>query len=490
MRDSEHEGEVENDRLVSIKEREDSTCDGVNVMHFNIQGLKGKLQELERILVSENIDILCLSEHWEMDCMNDFSFGEYCVASCYNRTVTTRGGVAIIVKGNLEQKIIGCDDCAEKDYEICCARVSLGEEREVIVCAVYRAPSGNFKKFMECLEKTIGALRLGSRCTLVVAGDFNVELRPHRDGETLKNFLRESNAVQTAFEPTRRTRNSQTCIDNIFTSAECRVARVCDSPLSDHTYQVIKLDLNILQHTLTQPLHLACRQFNQHNISYFRNQLDTVNWRSILDNEAADADELFQRFFDVFLEHFNDAFPIVTINKSSYRPKPYGRFSPELLNLSKLVREMSINSRTTNCENYRTRYKIVRKVYLDRLEREKKTYNDKRVTNAWNVNRECWAIVNECRRGGKEYNRITEVVDREGKTIHNSSEVCEVFNSYFMNLADNSIKPSDRNSYTRENKAQQSMFLSPTSPDEIEKTVRRVCKKKRAAWTRYRVTSL
>lgn len=67
-------------------------------MQYNVQGLNGKLVELERILVEHKVDILCLSEHWELEEMTDFGFGDYVIICCYCRKQTTRGGVAIVAR--------------------------------------------------------------------------------------------------------------------------------------------------------------------------------------------------------------------------------------------------------------------------------------------------------------------------------------------------------------------------------------------------------
>lgn len=213
--------------------------ENLGIMHFNFQGLNGKLLALEKILTDNKVDILCLTEHWELNEMTGFAFGDYRVSSCFYRK-HTRGGVCIVSRKGLETRMLPVQKFSrEKEFEICCSSFMLGD-KETVVCAVYRAPSANFSTFMDLLEETLGALRTGGLHALVIAGDFNVELRPDyrsRDGERLKNFLREYNVVQTIFEPTRITRQSESCIDNVFTDTTCRAEHVLDGPLSDHTLQ-------------------------------------------------------------------------------------------------------------------------------------------------------------------------------------------------------------------------------------------------------------
>lgn len=86
----------------------------------------------------------------------------------------------------LEAKEIKCKFTIKKEFKMCCASFMQSGDREVIICAVYRFPPAGFQEFMDYLERALGALCADSHHSLIIAGDFNPELRPElssRDGE-------------------------------------------------------------------------------------------------------------------------------------------------------------------------------------------------------------------------------------------------------------------------------------------------------------------
>lgn len=80
-------------------------------MHLNIQGLAAdKISSLEVILEDNNIDICCLSEHWQ-DCnIRSMSIGNYRVVSFFQRSEFLRGGVCILARTDLDFNLISVDE--------------------------------------------------------------------------------------------------------------------------------------------------------------------------------------------------------------------------------------------------------------------------------------------------------------------------------------------------------------------------------------------
>lgn len=450
----------------------------INVMHFNVQGMNGKLCELESILDEKAVDILCVSEHWEVDDMNDFVFGDYQIISCFCRKEKIRGGVCVVAKKSLNLKRIECKRSLEKDFEICCAHFTQHTREDFVVCAIYRSPSGDFTKFMESLEDTIEGLLRGSRRSLILSGDFNVELRPEfaeKNGNRLRDFLREFNIKQTIFEPTRRTQNTESCIDNIFTDARCHAARVFDSFLSDHTYQIAEIEVEVSQQCSNKPFKY--RSYSKQNTSAFKNLISQIDWDSLINDDAQNANQSFERFNAVLLDNFNESFPFVTSKKKNNLRSNTYELSAELRELSKLVREMSIINRQIQCENYNLRFQAIKKVYIDRLTYEKKNYNNLRIIESDNVSRECWTIINKSRKSRRDSSKLGEIVDIEGRIITGREEVCNAFNDYFADLASCAGSPGLENAFSQIEDAAQSMFLFPTTPEEVHRTIREVCRK-------------
>jgi len=98
------------------------------LMHLNIEGgIVSKKNDLEIMLHSSNIKIVCLNEHW----LNDDSIfilnsiPNYNLAHFYCRTASTRGGSCILLQKDLEYKVRD-DLCAfneESVFEASCIEV-------------------------------------------------------------------------------------------------------------------------------------------------------------------------------------------------------------------------------------------------------------------------------------------------------------------------------------------------------------------------------
>ena len=90
-------------------------------MNFNIQGINGKIENLEVILAEHNINIMCVSETWCKSEIGNLSFDNYKGVNFYSRAKFIRGGVCIIAKKELNFKTFECGNiCEEKLFEICC----------------------------------------------------------------------------------------------------------------------------------------------------------------------------------------------------------------------------------------------------------------------------------------------------------------------------------------------------------------------------------
>lgn len=69
-----------------------------SVVHWNVQGIVGKLDEIHLLNVKHGTDIFCICEHWLSDEeINDISLPGYYLASSYCRGSGRRGGVDIFV---------------------------------------------------------------------------------------------------------------------------------------------------------------------------------------------------------------------------------------------------------------------------------------------------------------------------------------------------------------------------------------------------------
>lgn len=216
----------------------------LNIVHQNIQGLMGKELELELFMNCNNIDILCITEHWLKDHQFMFSFNNHQVASSFSRVNLIRGGSLIFVHNNLKFKerkdIVSLS--VERVAEIACI-----ELEQFIVLSVYRPPCALYDTFEKILEDVLLKISNTNK-TVAVCGDFNINLL---EKSTIVNrfliLLKSYNLYNTFLEPTRITATSATCIDNVFTNMRPTSYSIINLLDSDHCGQLVSFTKSIVK---------------------------------------------------------------------------------------------------------------------------------------------------------------------------------------------------------------------------------------------------
>lgn len=147
----------------------------LSLFHFNVRSLENKTERMNLFLENKDFDILCFSEHWyNEDEVKLASILEYKVISSYcrpaNKHGDSHGGVLICSKSNIKFKKYELINqfCIEKHFELTAVKLS---QFNVLVIAVYRCPSGDFKLFYENFNDMLQLLNTKNEKVLIL-GDF------------------------------------------------------------------------------------------------------------------------------------------------------------------------------------------------------------------------------------------------------------------------------------------------------------------------------
>ena len=123
----------------------------------------------------------------------------------------------------------------------------------ILIMAVYRAPTGNFNLFFKRLDEILKSFyRADSK--LILCGDINVDYFAEDEKKRQLNaMLLAYNLVSIVHFPTRTQGSSSTAIDNIFldtnTFPNYTISPLCNG-LADHDAQPLKInDLTLQPHT-------------------------------------------------------------------------------------------------------------------------------------------------------------------------------------------------------------------------------------------------
>ena len=112
----------------------------LRIVHQNIQGFSDKDLEISLFLNSENIDVLCVTEHWLENYELLLNLDNFKVVSSFSRKNAKRyrGGSLIILHNNIHYKerkdIVSLT--IERHIELSCVEL----EQIIIVCAYSNFP--------------------------------------------------------------------------------------------------------------------------------------------------------------------------------------------------------------------------------------------------------------------------------------------------------------------------------------------------------------
>ena len=277
----------------------------LNLVHQNIQGLASKELEIELLLQSQNIDVLCLSEHWLRNYNLSFLIPNFHLASVYIRKTAIHGGSLVLVKNNIQNKerkdVVGLS--VERVVELSCVEL----ESYIIVC-VYRPPTGDFGAFESTMEDALRKIN-NKRKYVVVCGDFNVNLLDTNSPISVRliTLFKSFNLNHQYNEPTRITATSATCLDNIFCNCVPLQKSIISNLTSDHCGQQISFSVNVNSDE-KKSKQKVYRPITENRVDRFKNGLVTKIPKILY--TPNDPDKLYKRFFDCLKNEFDTSFPM------------------------------------------------------------------------------------------------------------------------------------------------------------------------------------
>lgn len=446
--------------------------DGLRVLNFNIAGLPTKRDSLSVVLEENRIDVVSIVEHWcKVDELRLLHLEGFNLAAQFCRKSENRGGVCIFTRTGLEFRPVSYVECIERVFEVCVAVLkNKVKNNNLYILSVYRTPNSCVKEFINRLSILLFQL-YNSRDNYIICGDTNINLLKTSDPRTeLIGLLVEYDIHPHISQPTRINDISSTCIDNIFSDLKDLGKVHVSSPVfySDHTYQLCHFEFISLCNDL--PEYIYKRNFNSVNIESFYDAISREQWHEMY--AADDFQDKFAAFYNALVHHYNCCFPV---KKMKTRKKNKKWYSPQIKEMHNLLCEMKTTERRLNNPDYTLKYRKLLKIYKDSVEHIKKQRNDYRLVNAADLSKESWKIVNESR--NKLRNKMpASINDEKGDVITETSQMCDAFNKYFLDISEHSPRP-EFDGVTLENFGPSSFFLGAVTPWEVGGLLRRTTRK-------------
>lgn len=398
-------------------------------MFLNIQGMVGKTDVFEVTAFENNLEIICIAEHWlDPNELKLITPSNYILVSHFCRKIKHRGGSAIFIKNNLSFKELPdiSKMALEEIFELSASYVN--EFKTLFVC-IYRNPIlANKQIFLEHFDKLLNKISLLNVNT-IITGDFNVDF--NHDNVFLNELLTliESYGMYVMIkgEITRPgSKNNGSCIDNVVTNfPQCKYStKVSDVGISDHYAIFIDLEFDdCLNRPNYHPMvYKTMRSVSDYNMMLFNIRLSKMNWFDVY-SKADDAKHQFSLFFEMFSNIVDFCFPLNTIGVRHKKPKSTINkwYTAELKELKTEYDNYLLISKYTVNKEVKANCKRLKYEYRSRIKQAKLSYHNALVSKAVNKPRQIWKIINENSQTDKQIQNTDLSLSADG------------FNNFFIN---------------------------------------------------------
>ena len=355
----------------------------------------------------------------------------------------------------------------------------------ITVGVVYRSPSGSAKEFLREWENILNAL---PETNVHLLGDFNIDLlKENREFET--SFY-SSNFIPTISMATHEKPGcTPSLIDNIFINNTENLLNsgILDNKISHHS--PIFCFTNFCTTVKTEKQN-KCPKYDycESKVNEFLKKIDDSDFCN--DDSTYDT-ESFIKFIDSLKNEIELCFRVdeqeFKKSKRNFYVNPW--ITPGIIaSITKKHLYYRLWKKTQTKDNldgdnaFYIRFKRYRKYLKKVIKLAKKTFYSKKFNGVQGDLKKTWNLINELRGKSKQNIKASFVIN--GELVEDRRKISNEFNNFFASVAkklnvktcsstliNNSSHNKDFRSYLSE-RVQKSIFLSPTSPDELIEIVK------------------
>ena len=469
----------------------------LKVFSLNIRSLNSKITEIrDNLSHYAKFDLICLNET-NCDPKNlpfggnelELDFFHAPILQAPARSSGKGGGLAIYIN----KKLAALPDVDIKTFASCNSDPMQGEfltieivlknRKNVIICNMYRSPSGDLDKFFDKLNQTLQQLNRHRNKQILFVSDSNIDLLKHGHFENatkLVDIFSEHGFAPLISRPTRITNHSATLIDHIF-SNNCHTitqSGIITENLSDHLAVYVsilmdphKVNLKISEDTTSHEHHFI----SDEKLTNFKSEIASTDWTFL--NQIDSADKKFENFEHEYNKIYQKHFP-----PKPRRAKKRKNEKPWILPWLQAACDRKNAMYKTFVKNptieNETKYKKLKRFVTKHIKKAKNKFYDNYFRKFSNDGRKQWQMINNLlNRKTKNKKNITSL-DYKNKLVTGSQEIANSLNDFFCNIAQ---KLKDENSalgtggvppdYTLRNRILLSMSIEDCTDIEIKNII-------------------
>lgn len=427
--------------IVSIKPKK-SADKQVTIMHQNVDRVSNKIDRLNHLLNLTSPDILILTEHGvDRSTICQLRLIGYTLISAFSREHNIKGGVAIFKSNLLENDVSSLkveDISIPRICEMSAITVKISCKEQLVILGVYRPPS----RLRETTNQAFTAIdevlesHFPSSCQKVLIGDINIDDNIESvDKRGLNELLATHNMTRVKLPATRITKDHSSSIDAVCSNIhpEDLQVEVIQTGISDHTGQLCKLCFPVAVKGATVTTR---RILNQNSLMDLKVNLASESWDNVLQSE--NVEEAYNNFLQTFTMNFNHSCPQKR-KRNLHHTKNLVQYDYEVTTLRKDFLKANDKFCTSGSDVDKTHAANLKKSYdlkLRALRREKSAAH---IENASNKSKAIWDMINSERNPQKKRTDTFTHINHEGRKVEDPRKIAEVFNSYFVSIADETL---------------------------------------------------
>jgi hypothetical protein len=416
----------------------------LKIVHLNVRGITNKIDQIEDFLNSEKPDLFLVNEHGlDHESILALSINNYDTVVAYGRKNKGMGGTAIfkrsrpncLILENVKPTDIGQKISEETIFECVETNFTVGKSHFTLV-SMYRSPYSNnldeyFRKLYEYLDKLDNKNR-----HIIIGSDFNIDiLKEDYTYHRFKTLMDSFNLRPNIFEPTRITDTTSTCIDNFLTNFEIQSSLVLEPHISDHCAISIEisLDATLTSNKTTRPnCTIEKRIITDGNLHELKFRLQYENWSSVYD--ANDVNDKYDNFINTLRYYYDISCPYKKIKLRPDRGNKSSWMNDEVIKAKEKMFQQYSAWKLTGSTFDKNKYLEFRKQYRNTMQQSKSKWAHDCISQSKNKSRDSWKVINSIRpKATQSDNEI--VLNIGGQKVEDPVEIGEIFNDFFVNVA-------------------------------------------------------
>ena len=422
--------------------------DQFNIFSLNVCSLPAKLDELKIILDTfadrqEKIHAICLQESWlddEVDLSVYHIDGFHMIS--HAKTCSAHGGLVIYLSNEFsfeELSFAGVKSGWEGQF----IKVRCGL-KDITIGNIYRPPKDLVESYTAFTDELSDILSMLSSTNMpvVIAGDFNIDLLRVNEKASVADFfdsITSNGFFPRVTLPTRLSRNRATLIDNFFcnicgTSLESK-AGIFVTQLSDHFPYFISLNLKFRNKKTKKTIEIY-RQ-DAESIARFKQELKSRDLCTMLEMTASPC-ENYKKFIETLLtikeRHLSKK--CVKFRKTKHKLNPWITMGiiKSIKYRDKMYRQLKLTDPSSSSyEDLKANLKSYNRILKRNIYLAKRQYYYDRFSECGNDMKKTWGTLKDILNLNKNKNTFPETICNGDKDESNRLEICEKFNTFFIN---------------------------------------------------------